>query len=139
MNSIAAVLSAGLIVSLVATGAGGGVPVEPTVCVESIHRVLDQPRIQSVFTNEDSIMLDLEWPSRWRGGSVEVPGSLFLEHATNPAGCVVACRVDPAVLADQGRWSLVIPVDANDPAMVMLQEAALQDLRVRFSPRPGSR
>lgn len=111
---------------------------DDTIVVDGLQRVLDCPTLRSRHLEQAPdgqqwIVLELEWRSWWRGGPIEIRGTLFLEHCDLPAGRVMSCRIDPSSLTCDPRIFVRVPMIPGDGSSEILCQADLQDLRVRFA------
>ncbi|MAT82603.1 MAG: hypothetical protein CMJ29_13285 [Phycisphaerae bacterium] len=104
-------------------------------------RVLDPPtprcrRIQKDADGQDWLVIELDWPSRWRGGEVDLRGTLFIGHQHLPGGRVLACRPGPHRLAGNPVFTARIPMRSGDGSSHLLRTCELDELVVHFASRP---
>ena len=95
--------------------------------------VLEPPVLKGVEVIDDDLVLEMRWESRWTGGALDIPGTLFLDHREEPAGRAIALSIDASVLAMDANCRVRVPLDVQDESSRVLREAASDDLRVMFS------
>ena len=95
--------------------------------------VLEPPVLKGVEVIDDDLVLEMRWESRWTGGALDIPGTLFLDHREEPAGRAIALSIDASVLAMNANCRVRVPLDVQDESSRVLREAASDDLRVMFS------
>ncbi|MCH2152575.1 MAG: hypothetical protein MK089_04470 [Phycisphaerales bacterium] len=95
--------------------------------------VLEPPVLKGIEVVDDDLVLEMQWESRWTGGELDIPGTLFLDHCEEPAGRAIALSIDASALAMDSNCRVRIPLDREDQSSQILRQAAHRDLRVMFS------